>query len=284
MTIVLYHSADFDGIFCREIAKMFLSSATKFIGWNYNDPVPDVSIEDTIYMLDISIEGLMNHPNLIWIDHHVSAMNKFDPQIRGWRIDGVAACRLVWQWFDCFEDVTKLLTAQDFIDRKVSEPWAVRLAGEHDIWDHRDPDAETFQHGLRSRDLSAEHWAKMLGNNAQLMEELLRHGLILQESRRKESALLVSKTAHDVWFEGHLFLALNAAMVNSIVFTSGIRPDHDGCLSYYFEGKLWKVSMYGVPGKPDIDFSKIAARHGGGGHKQACGFAVHRISKVIGHE
>jgi len=49
-------------------------------------------------MLDISIPGLMMHQDLIWIDHHKSAMEKWDNGPEGYRIDGVAACRLAWQW------------------------------------------------------------------------------------------------------------------------------------------------------------------------------------------
>ena len=37
---VIYHSADYDGIFCREIAHKFLPDA-ELIGWNFGDvPLP----------------------------------------------------------------------------------------------------------------------------------------------------------------------------------------------------------------------------------------------------
>ena len=35
-TTVVYHSADYDGIFCREIARKFLPDA-ELIGWNFGD-------------------------------------------------------------------------------------------------------------------------------------------------------------------------------------------------------------------------------------------------------
>jgi uncharacterized protein len=106
-TVVIYHSADFDGIFCREIARKFLPPDTIFIGWNYGDPVEEIkngiNDEDRLYILDLSIDELMGHPNLIWIDHHKSAIEKYPATIPGYRIDGVAACRLVWQWFRAVE-------------------------------------------------------------------------------------------------------------------------------------------------------------------------------------
>lgn len=98
-TVVIYHKADFDGIFCREIAKKFIPEA-ELIGWDYGEPEPVVSPEDTLYILDLSVPGLMQHPNLIWIDHHKSAIDRYGEshkKIDGYRIDGVAACRLTWR-------------------------------------------------------------------------------------------------------------------------------------------------------------------------------------------
>lgn len=97
-TTVIFHKSDYDGIFCREIARKFLPDAN-LIGWEYGEPVPVVPAADKLYMLDISVAGLMDHPGLIWIDHHKSAMEKFPATIPGYRIDGVAACRLAWAYF-----------------------------------------------------------------------------------------------------------------------------------------------------------------------------------------
>src|SRR5689334_18504449 len=97
---VIYHSADFDGIFCREIARKFLPDAN-LIGWNFGDDKIIVPEEGEIYVLDLSPECLLGFDvsRLIWIDHHKTAIDKYDQKIPGYRIDGVAACRLAWQWF-----------------------------------------------------------------------------------------------------------------------------------------------------------------------------------------
>ncbi len=89
---VIYHRADFDGLFSREIAKKFFRDTAEYVGWDYGDPLPTVPPEvTTIYMIDISINGMMDDRRLVWIDHHKSAMEKFSPTIAGYRIDGVAA-------------------------------------------------------------------------------------------------------------------------------------------------------------------------------------------------
>lgn len=295
-TVVIYHRADFDGIFCREIAKKFLPDA-ELIGWDYNDPEPYIPKDCNLYILDLSVPSLMEHPNLIWIDHHKSAIEKYPPNIPGYRIDGVAACRLTWQWFLLHEhnaqnqtnealQVWELPNRQSYVDRKVSEPLAVRLAGEYDIWDKRDPNAELFQHGLRSRELSDNLWELLLvpeehGSLGQTdvgtvtVNSLLESGEALHYARTNENASIIKAYGFTVQFEGLTFLACNHARFNSHLFTAGLTSEHDACLGFNYDGKgKWRVSLYHAPGKEHHDLSVIAVKFGGGGHRGACGFTV----------
>lgn len=278
-TIVIYHRADFDGIFCREIAKRHFTNigwAAEYIGWDYGDLVPAVGSDDNIYMLDISVDGLMQHPNLNWVDHHKSALEKYG-QLPGYQIDGVAACRLAWQYFGGVNSWpgNNVPRKKDFIDRKVIEPLAVRLAGEYDIWDKRDPRAELFQHGLRSLELTEAVWENLLkcnGDDDFTVGTLLNRGEAVQYAKTQENEGIIKSYGFDVEFEGLKFLACNHARFNSHLFTAGIRPDHDALLGFNWSGKDWRVSLYHAPGKEHHDLSLIAVKHGGGGHKGACGF------------
>lgn len=306
---MIYHRADFDGLFCREIARKFLPDA-ELIGWDYGDPVPTpdvVSSEDDLYMLDISVEALMNHPQLVWIDHHKSAMEKFHHGIPGYRIDGVAACRLAWQYFSQpekyrlgYERQTEgvepakdferqaLPTKEDYMDRRVTEPLAVRLAGEYDIWDKRDPDAELFQHGLRSQPLGGNLWRWMLGIDCDpsmmvsCVEVLLRKGECIQYAKTQENADIITNYGFTVQWEGSTFLCCNHARFNSHLFTAGIKPEHQALLGFKYDGKgSWMVSLYHAPGHEDIDLSTIAVKYGGGGHRGACGFRVKELPFLV---
>lgn len=280
-TIIIHHSADFDGIFCREIARRALGDNATYIGWDYGDPVPEVPDDAVLYMLDISIEPLMSHPRLIWIDHHKSAIEKHGPggPKFSWKdgrhafcLDGVAACRLAWQWFFHHERV-KSLTVDSFRNREVDETLAVRLAGEYDVWDKRDPRAETFQFGLRSEEEVC--WWMLFSSTTvceSYIERLLRDGALLQRVRERDNASLITKNGFTIHWEGLTWLACNATRFNSLLFTAGLQPEHDACLGFNWDGRKWKVSLYGRPERPDLDLSLIAVRQGGGGHRQACGF------------
>lgn len=273
--LVIYHSADFDGIFSREIARLHFGDLADYLGWNYGDAVPVVPAEiEELYMIDISVKGLMDHPKLIWIDHHKTAMDDYPATIPGYRIDGVAACRLAWQWFSRNKPHWggDMPTKADYVERAVFEPLAVRLAGEYDIWDKRDPRADLFQHGLRSQEI---HWRLLLDGDDQAdryVDRLLDAGESIAYYVKERDERHITKSGFDLRWEGLTFLACNASGYNSHLFTAGVKPHHDALLGFRWAGDKWLVSLYGAPGKPELDLSAIAKRHGGGGHRQACGF------------
>ena len=323
-TTVVHHSADFDGIFCREIARKFLPDA-KLIGWDFADPPLEIPAGQ-IYVLDLPVDRVFGFkyeanadsnppqhpPGLAWIDHHKSAIESHPKAIPGYRIDGVAACRLAWQWFsghhhDPSCESCRLPDKEDFFERRVAEPLAVRLAGEYDIWDRRDPDAEVFQFGLRSRELTDHDWQILLGNftkpsvreiemmmdaghpidlrpdgtvdeSVSTVKGLLRDGALLQTYQQRNDASAMHRS-FIVEFEGLKFLALTTARCNSLTFASKDVPEtgHDALMGFYFDGKGWTVSLYHAKHRTNIDLSQIAVKHGGGGHRGACGF---RISKL----
>lgn len=311
MKTVIYHAADYDGIFCREIAKKFLShdpncdvndhppegitkpcNCTNYIGWNFGDtPIPVPSDWNPIYVLDLpldkpfgfdftkgfpegSIENPMYWDRVIWIDHHKSSIESHPTSIPGCRIDGVAACRLAWQWFHraSVRGTWELPPQEAFIKRAVDEPLAVRLAGEYDVWDKRDPKAEILQYGLRSAPLTPAGWNGLLANDEILVNRLLEDGAVCQRYAQSVDSGHMHASFIREW-EGLKFLCLNGRG-NSNTFASRDRAEtgHDALLLFYFTGEAWLVSLYHAKHRTDLDLSLIAVKHGGGGHKGACGF------------
>lgn len=104
------------------------------------------------------------------------------------------------------------------------------------------------------------------------VEALLEAGTVLQYAKTKENESIARNLGFTIDFEGLTFLAINAARYNSHLFTAGLKPEHDACFGFNFDGKQWRVSLYHAPGKEHHDLSVIAVKHGGGGHRGACGF------------
>lgn len=291
-TTVIYHSADYDGIFCREIARKFVQNA-EFIGWDYGDPKIPFPKDGTVYVLDLSPDCLEpqapDFPNsdcmsrMVWIDHHKSSLEKWNKEIPGYRIDGVAACRLAWQWFannpmlDDEPHGYNLPEKDDYSGRKVTEPLAVTLAGEYDIWDHQPSNGAdiAFQFGLDSQE--SLDWKTLLMINKLSNYETSRivgDGKVAMRCYAKRDADIVRARSFIQEFSGLKFLALNTARCSSNTFAALDVPEtgHDALMGFYWNGKRWTISLYHARHRTDLDLSEIAIKCGGGGHRGACGF------------
>ena len=189
MTTVVYHSADFDGVFCREVAKRHLGDVgVRYVGWNF----------------------------------------------------GVAACRLAWQWFNGFDPARP--DRCDYIDRRVKEPLAIRLAGEYDVWDKRDANAELFQYGLRSVEPGFDLRWLLDSDDDSMVRSVLAVGASSKRYAQKVDAGNM-KASFLVDWEGLRFLCLNG-LGNSLTFASrDVRETgHDALLMFYTNGLRWEVS------------------------------------------
>lgn len=259
----------------------------ELIGWDYGDPLLEFPKNGAVYVLDLSPECFVKTSildeqwgRLVWIDHHATAIAKWPSEFPGYRIDGVAACRLAWQWFS--HPACRTLapfSKKDFVSRRVVEPLAVRLAGEYDIWDKRDRNAELFQHGLRSVPLTDGVWLALLEGGTPILpnpvHSLLQRGEAIQFAKTAENESIIKACGFTIDFEGFKLLACNAARYNSQLFAAALTPEHDGCLGFNWDGKQWRVSLY--TDKPGIDLSPVAVKFGGGGHRGACGFRIDKL-------
>lgn len=301
-TTVIYHSADYDGIFCREIAKKFLPKDTVFIGWNFGDPPFALPCKiqggprGTTYVLDLPVDQVFGENfshqfpenfkqvfgDVVWIDHHKTAIDTHPTGIPGYRIDGVAACRLAWQWFqwkldggkDSFGTAYALPKKEHFVERVIGEPLAVRLAGEYDVWDHRGDGDLEFQYGLRAQ--NELPWDGLLSQNSCYVDEIIYEGKICKRYQQNVDAQWLKEAGHIIDWEGLKFLAKNSVERGSGMFDSKDVPatGHDALMLYGYRGSYWTVSMYHAKHRTDIDLSVIAKKYGGGGHRGACGFTA----------
>ena len=313
---------------CRfHLKRLHPDAAIHSFGWDYGRPVPLPEIPalvegeyhpdnpvktgsellewrfwDQIYIVDLSVDELMARPELrdkiVWIDHHKTAIDKWcindkpgenqHGQFTGYRIDGVAACRLCWQWFAYgpnFGDPRP--TKQDFVDRRITEPELIRLAGEYDIWDHRDPDAKALQFGLRS--LHYEKLAVLVhgqfegcGDADLLLRDTVECGRAIKAYCDRQNDEYSAAYARMLDWEGLRFCCLNIGQRgNSDLARGGLRPGDQAIFAWRHTGDGVMVSLYHAPGHEDIDLSVIAKKYGGGGHRGACGFRL-SLSQLAG--
>lgn len=188
--ICFYHKADLDGVCSAAIVKHFVPECELY-GIDYGDGFPwgkvekrpggvgseklryDPDLDDpgfrrTVYMVDFSLPSedmkrLAAVSNLVWIDHHKSAIDSVDPVgIRGIQCVWYAGCELCWAWFStrefCKDRNNDAAAIGKWIGTPIGQrlPEVVRLLGRYDIRAKDDPEWAhrilPFQYGMRAID------------------------------------------------------------------------------------------------------------------------------------
>lgn len=248
-------------------------SLIEFIEMNYDKkfPLKDIKPNEDVYIVDYSIEPcemrelLSITPNVVWIDHHITAIEKYKDfdDIPGLRVDGVAACLLTWAYFNAMPN-------QHLIPYMCKlAPWFTKLIADNDVWQFRyGDDTRYFCTALNSKDMSpmGPVWAELY-SSPEYTRDMIKEGEIMMQFRDGWAAGYM-KIGFETEFEGHLCYACNLGKCNSDFFKSLPKGKYDIFMPFVFNGDCWNVSMY----SKKVDVSEIAKKYGGGGHKGASGF------------
>ena len=268
-----YHRADHDGLCSAAIVKRAHPEA-ELVGIDYGEPFPWEQVDpgEEVWLVDFSLppadmfrldaytRGADGFYNLVWIDHHKTAIEAMKGRIfKGLIADGVGACALTWRY--CFPD-------QDM-------PLAVRLLAAYDVWDHADDQALDLHYGLWVNGPEDRVWNFLLDDNRLLLDELIARGHAIRDYERKENAARAACLCFDFVLDGLKCLMANFGPSNSAFFDSRWDPEkyQAMCLFSWRPGVgKWKVSLYTT--RADVDVSAVCKARGGGGHRGAAGFEV----------
>ena len=316
-TVCVYHSVDLDGWMSAAIVKHWFNqqevpnkegeycNTIDFIGYTYGQPIPDLSEYDKVIMVDISfpkeeMEKLFNRntkdeKNVIWIDHHISALRELHTPGVNYFIHGLldtklAACELAWSYFFPNEQM----------------PEIVRLLGRYDCFGHKGTSEETevleFQYGARSVIYSMESAYASLcfclvdikeGNGQDLVganytRSIYRSGIAIyqylcQEAKQTyKNGFPLNFMYPDTGVDTRTIvkgICINKERFNPVNFGIDYHKDgYDIVWSFHYANGKWNFSIYNDNGL--VDCSEIAKCYGGGGHKGAAGFIIDDISKM----
>ena len=310
-----YHAADADGHLSGWLVKKF-NPDCEMIGVNYGDEILDVVPQglikrETIFVVDFSfskdiMEGLNRDHNLIWIDHHTTSVEEMlDLQIKGFRNSEHAACTLTYMY--CTNE------AQGFPRRGLSQPFHgymavnpvvfeqvpmfIKYVSDYDAWRHEyKPDSTYFNRGLYAEvtDPSKHELERCvwyyLEEDPNIFERIVARGKIIYdyqiasaESKCKSIGYSRMVAFKDIRAERDSYreALFNCFIINQAHWGSlqyGTRMDnHDICMTYHWNGKLWIVSMR----SEEVDVGSIAKANGGGGHERAAGFTCKELPAWI---
>lgn len=270
---ICFHHNDPDGHASGAIVKYALGDTVTLIESDYDStPIPWDLVEqaEQIIVTDFSFSAeqmlrLADGRELVWIDHHKSAMEEFAEIAKDWagiRDISEAACVLTWQYF--------------FPQKPV--PRAVVLIGDRDIWRWAEKDTGAFGSSLFHQDHQAGNtnfWKPLLENDKTVLAKMITEGAWLREITLREVDKNMASRSYAVEFEGYRTLAVNMRGTGD-TGNYGRERGYDIVYAYIDGmqgGELYtKVTLY----SNKVDVSVIATRYGGGGHAGAAGFTFPR--------
>lgn len=314
-TACIYHSIDLDGWMSAAIVKHWWQSeqgsytqehdhitnpntgedSIDFIGYNYGQPIPNLSEYSKVIMCDVSFPEeemykLCVTKDFIWNDHHASALAMYEnirPSLpndiyyaKGLRGVQYAACELTWKYFFPNENM----------------PEIVRLLGRYDCFGHKGTDEEIyvleFQYGARTC-ISNYNDAYNYLYNCLMQTNIgsIEHSIWLNGKAIYRYLCTDAKQSYKNGFTIHFdeivlddngfpncrqrqkFICINKERFNPINFGIDYHADgYEGCASFYYANGKWNFSIYNDDSS--VDCSSIAKQFGGGGHKGAAGFIL----------
>jgi oligoribonuclease NrnB/cAMP/cGMP phosphodiesterase (DHH superfamily) len=275
---VFFHSSDADGWCSGAIIKQKFPEC-ETIGINYGDEFPwhKINKNELTCMVDFSLQPfsdmikLNKKSNLIWIDHHKSAIKEAEKNhfvaSFGQKLEiGRGACELVWEYF-----------------HSDPVPKAVRLLSLYDVW-KLEEGTEELQNGLRLYDThpdNTELWRELFLPHSAVLQDCLEKGKFLLQKQRNDNESYAKACAFETELDGLKVIAINRGQTNSKIFESVYDPErHDAMAAFVFRGNFWTVSLY--TDKDNIDVSEVCKARGGGGHQQAAGFQTYEFPFQLG--
>jgi len=270
---ICFHHNDPDGRASGAIVKYALGDDVTLIESDYDGvPIPwdVVGQAEQVIVTDFSfpvedMKHLAEGHELVWIDHHKSAMLEFEGIADNWpgiRDISEAACVLTWKYF--------------FPERPV--PRAIVLIGDRDVWRWAEKDTGPFGESLYNQDHHAtnvEFWKPLLEDDQAVLTEMIEEGVRLREITLRDVDHLMVARSFEVRFDGYHTLAVNTRG-NGDVGNYGRDRGYEIVYTYVDEMQVGGLTTVVTLFSSKIDVSVIARCYGGGGHAGAAGFSFPR--------
>ncbi len=263
-----YHHNDADGRCAGAIVHEARPEA-EMIEIKYKDSVDVGAIrkDEYIFIVDFSFKpGIMEEvlkktKNVVWIDHHKTAMEyDYGTELDGIRTSKYSGCELTWQYFHEF-------------NKKIPE--AILLIGDYDTWTFRYGEkSDLFHIGIQLYDHSplSDVWDGLLIDDL-LTDKIINDGRICQKFRDNLCKDYRKSFGFETILNGYKCFAMGIYKFGSKGFGELINK-YDICINFEFDGKQWTIGLYSTK----IDVGKLAKEHyGGGGHTGAAGFVCKEL-------
>ena len=273
MTIyVLTHAGCYDGFGASFSAWLKFGDGATYIPVQHGRPPPEIPKNSTVYIADfayprkILLEMKTNSPDLVVLDHHITAKDDLEG--------------LDFAIFDMEKSGAGL--AWEYFHPEKPMPALIKHIQDRDLWKFELGENTSFLHTvLVATDMRFEVWQKLMLKleDPGTAKRVFADGKAMYQFQQTN----VKKICGKAFFE--VLGGYNIPMVNTSCSWSEVGhflldkyPEAPFVASY--TDKDDGMRLWSLRSRKDFDCSEIAKKYGGGGHKQASGFIAPR-PKVI---
>lgn len=291
--IRIYHHDDLDGFSSGYLVGRYFKGSNinniKYyeMGYDSNIDLDELNKEDEVYIVDyhfpIDIFKQIQDKvqKVVWIDHHISAINEYNEYYKEKGLDINKEIEGFWKNGD---SATLLTYKYLFSDYDMDIPTWVFLV---DAWDAWKTDSKYYENAellnLAVQNSLSIELIKEIDTKRNFYLDLIEIGSMYKDYRDEWSDGFAKKYGFETSIEledGTIASAyvLSLGNANSKFFGDKINK-YDFCITQGFDGEKWNISVYSD--KENMDCSKLAQHFGGGGHAGAAGFTYNKISPLF---
>ena len=266
--LVIYHADCADGfgaVWC--FWSKYKDGADYFPG-HHGEAAPNVTDRD-VYLVDFSYKRdvvatmLKLASSVTLIDHHISAIKDLEGLVglKSYTSLIHSGSVLAWKFLNPNQPVPRLLSYVE----------------DRDLWRFQLPDTKEVSAYVFAQPYDFEAWDQMIKKmeHSDGVESICQLGRLLLQKHIKD-VKLVLKTQRFMVIDGCTVRVLNAPITLGSDAASAIAQGAQFAAYYYDTSQFRNFGLRSDPTWSTVDVSLIAAKYGGGGHKNASGFRVPR--------
>lgn len=269
--LCFFHANCIDGAASAAVIKRKYPQA-KCYPMNHGDQLRARFKGKKLFIVDFSFKPDMMRrfekdcPSVHWYDHHITAV----PTQK----------EIGWGTIDLKESGASLTWKMEYPNQKL--PKMLAYVKDKDIYEWKLPHSREISMYLRHVEGVTNPlnplWQKWLdGPSETEWQRMIDEGAL---ALKNQEAVLKQglKSAFPINFHGHKTLAVNwsleASDMGEYIYT---QLGYEVALMFYYTGQVWNFSLR----SEKVDVSKLALKHGGGGHPGAAGFREEDIDWLL---
>lgn len=264
--VVLYHGGCRDGFGAAWAAHLHFGDDADYIPIGFYEPLPEIKDSHVLFVdicpkVDVLQSFLDAGNRLTILDHHLPTRERVlvfqdDERVKAIYDPERSGAVITWDYF--------------FPDSKL--PKLLAHIQDRDLWRWEYPDTGPITEALRAVEFDFVLWDR-LNKYPDALRDFRDSGYMLV-ALKKRTVEHVIKRAYMATVDGHEVPVVNSDSYLSEVGSALCKEYPDALFSgVWFTGKdgarKWSLRSVG-----EFDVSKVALKYGGGGHKNAAGFAV----------